>query len=182
MTAGADDSKGQLRLEIESDMDDSLFSSGFHNELASPASTAGSSVRMTGRSSFQRRRGTFEDTEYLIGPVKSIHRRRADPRVSMSTIFHEIFLELKALPGSNDLLHPVNARLVTDYYKIVKKPMDLQQIRTRITANKYELRSQFVTDLVLMLENSRLYNGLGHPITNAATQVRAFLLEFLLIL
>jgi len=49
--------------------------------------------------------------------------------------------------------------------------MDLQQIRARITENKYALRSQFLSDLHLMLENSKLYNGLGHPITNAATQI-----------
>jgi transcription initiation factor TFIID subunit 1 len=172
MNASAEDSSrttNQLRVETENDMDDLLF-----NTLASPASTAGSSIKtpLTAKSGFNaRRRGTFEDTDYLMGPIKSVHRRRADPRVSFSSILNEIFLELKALPGSNDLLQPVNARLVTDYYQIVKQPMDLQQVRTRITENKYELRSQFLSDLGLILNNSTLYNGKIHPITNAATQV-----------
>lgn len=174
-TDSFDDSKmsTQSRLDIDTDLDDSLFSTALLNDLSSPASVT-SSVRtpLTGKSGFHsRRRGTFDDTDYLMGPVKSVHRRRADPRVSMATVLHEIFTELKSLPDSNELLQPVNAKLVKDYYNIVKNPMDLQQIRSRITENKYELRSQFVSDLGLIFKNSELYNGPLHPITMAAKKV-----------
>lgn len=134
----------QLRLDIESDMDDSQFSSsGFRPDLSSPASTIGSSkTPLTARSSFHRRRGTIEEADYLIGPFKTVHRRRADPRVSLGSILDEILIELKSIPGAEHLLYPVNSKKVTDYYNIVKNPMDLLQVRTRISANKYELRSQ----------------------------------------
>ena len=49
--------------------------------------------------------------------------------------------------------------------------MDLQQIRNKITENKYELRSQFMSDLALILNNSKKYNGVFNPITEAAKLV-----------
>lgn len=46
--------------------------------------------------------------------------------------------------------------------------MDLQQIKMKINENKYELRQQFLADIKQMLDNSRLYNGDTHPVTDAA--------------
>jgi hypothetical protein len=107
-----------------------------------------------------KRRGTLDEADYLVGPQKSIHRsKRADPRVSMASIFMEILNELKGLEGSEHFAVPVNVKKVKnklnkylifylkvpDYLDIVKKPMDLQHIRKNVTENKYELRRQFLS-------------------------------------
>ena len=47
---------------------------------------------------------------------RSVHRRRADPRISMATTFHDVFSDFKSVEGSEDLMHPVNAKKVPDYY------------------------------------------------------------------
>lgn len=60
---------------------------------------------------------------------------------------------------------------VPDYYKYIKQPMDLQQIKKKISENKYELRKEFLADIKQMLDNSRLYNGDNHVITEAARKV-----------
>lgn len=184
MTSSADEKTPRLpnsKPEVESDADDSLLSSSgaYRHEVCSPASTAGSSTArtpLTGRS-YSRRRETIDEADYF-GPIKSVHRRRADPRISFATILHDIFNELKNMPGSAQFMHPVTAREAPDYHSIIKTPMDLLQIRTHITANKYELRTQFMVDLALIVENSKLYNGEAHPITASATRVLIFLLEF----
>jgi transcription initiation factor TFIID subunit 1 len=137
---------------------------------ASMASPSASSDTRRG-STVAKRRGTLEEADYLFGPQKSVHRRRADPRVSMSTVLHDIINEVKSVEGAEHLLHPVNAKKVPDYYKVVKSGMDLQQIRKNITENKYELRHQFLADLKQMLDNSRLYNGDNHVITLAARKI-----------
>lgn len=49
--------------------------------------------------------------------------------------------------------------------------MDLQQIKKKISENKYELRRQFLYDIKLIMDNSILYNGGGHPITITAKNV-----------
>ncbi|KAI1718220.1 bromodomain-containing protein [Ditylenchus destructor] len=117
-----------------------------------------------------RRRGTLE-ADYLIGPHKSVQRRRADPRVSMASILHEISNDMLRVQNAEHLVHPVNAKKVPDYYELIKQPMDLQQIRKNISDNKYELRRQFLEDLTLILMNSVTYNGPNHIITHAARHV-----------
>jgi hypothetical protein len=115
-----------------------------------------------------KRRGTLEEADYLVGPQKSVHRRRADPRVSMASLFMEILNEFKGVDGAEHFAFPVNIKKVAgkltyllgnlelsfafqvpDYLNIVKKPMDLQQIRKNITENKYELRRQFLSGMPL---------------------------------
>jgi transcription initiation factor TFIID subunit 1 len=89
----------------------------------------------------------------------------------MATIFHDIFNEIKAIEGAEDLMYPVNAKKVPDYYEIVKKPMDLQQVRKNIAENRYDLRRQLIEDLMQILNNSRAYNGATHEITQAAQKI-----------
>ncbi|KAL3087271.1 hypothetical protein niasHT_020534 [Heterodera trifolii] len=118
-----------------------------------------------------KRRGTIEETDYLMGPLKSVHRRRADPRVSMGSVLMEILNELKNIAGSEHFTFPVNTKKVPDYLEVIKKPMDLQQIRKNVSENKYELRRQFLEDLTQILANSITYNGAAHPITEAAQRM-----------
>uniref|UniRef100_A0AC34FYJ5 Bromo domain-containing protein n=1 Tax=Panagrolaimus sp. ES5 TaxID=591445 RepID=A0AC34FYJ5_9BILA len=132
-------------------------------------------VRPKGRppklTTINRRKSTIDDSataDYLSGPHKSVHRRRADPKVLMSSTLGEIFADLKSVPGSEALMYPVNAKKVPDYYKVITDPMDMQQIKTKITTNSYLLRNNFLTDVGKMLQNSVKYNGETHPITEAA--------------
>uniref|UniRef100_A0A0N5AW64 DUF3591 domain-containing protein n=1 Tax=Syphacia muris TaxID=451379 RepID=A0A0N5AW64_9BILA len=133
-------------------------------------STAGKK-HSTASNSGSRRRSTVDMDDYLYGPQKTVHRRRADPRVTMSTQLNEIYNDVRNLPGTEHLMFPVSAKKVPDYYKYIKQPMDLQQIKKKISENKYELRKEFLADIKQMLDNSRLYNGDNHVITEAARKV-----------
>ncbi|VDM58753.1 unnamed protein product [Angiostrongylus costaricensis] len=124
-----------------------------------------------GVSSTKRRVSTLPEEDYLHGPHKSVQRIRADPKVTMGTLLTEIVTELKSIPGSEHLMFAVNAKKVKDYYDIVKNPMDLQKIKSKIADNKYELRQEFLLDVKRMLDNSRLYNGDNHVITDAAKKM-----------
>uniref|UniRef100_A0A0K0CU91 DUF3591 domain-containing protein n=1 Tax=Angiostrongylus cantonensis TaxID=6313 RepID=A0A0K0CU91_ANGCA len=124
-----------------------------------------------GLSSAKRRVSALPEEDYLHGPHKSVQRIRADPKVTMGTLLTEIVTELKSIPGSEHLMFAVNAKKVKDYYDIVKNPMDLQKIKSKIADNKYELRQEFLLDVKRMLDNSRLYNGDNHVITDAAKKM-----------
>ena len=63
--------------------------------ISSASSTGGGGPFSTGK-----RRGTLDDADYLVGPQKSVQRRRADPRVSMASLLMEILNELKGFEGS----------------------------------------------------------------------------------
>jgi len=49
----------------------------------------------------------------LVGPQKSVQRRRADPRVSMASLLMEILNELKGFEGSEHFAIPVNIKKVS---------------------------------------------------------------------
>ncbi|KAF7637197.1 Bromo domain-containing protein [Meloidogyne graminicola] len=129
--------------------------------ISSTSSGGGPSFSTSGK-----RRGTLDEADYLVGPHKSVQRRRADPRVSMASLLMEILNELKGFEGSEHFAIPV-----PDYLSIIKKPMDLQQIRKNVANNKYELRQQFLSDLTQIIINSSTYNGPNHPITEAARKM-----------
>merc|ERR1719210_1409565 len=77
----------------------------------------------------------------------------------MASIMENILNEMRDLNDTSPFLHPVNGKLVPDYYKIVKKPMDLQTMRDNIRMRKYTSREIFLTDVHQIVKNSELYNG-----------------------
>uniref|UniRef100_A0A1I8BD87 Bromo domain-containing protein n=1 Tax=Meloidogyne hapla TaxID=6305 RepID=A0A1I8BD87_MELHA len=156
-----------------------LTSIGPLSAISSASSTGGGGPFSAGK-----RRGTLDEADYLVGPQKSVQRRRADPRVSMASLLMEILNELKGFEGSEHFAIPVNIKKVPDYLSIIKKPMDLQLIRKNVGNNQYELRQQFLSgkrtvflklilflDLTQIIINSSTYNGPNHPITEAARKM-----------
>lgn len=70
--------------------------------------------------------------DYLKKPTKVANRRRADPVVTLSTILETILNEMREMPNVQLFLQPVNPKLVPDYYAIIRHPMDLQTIRSKL--------------------------------------------------
>ncbi|OMJ15105.1 Bromodomain-containing protein 9 [Smittium culicis] len=54
---------------------------------------------------------------------------------------------------------PVNLNEVTDYLSIVKSPMDLSTMRSKITSNSYSSLSLFANDFKLICDNAMIYNS-----------------------
>ncbi|CAH1777107.1 unnamed protein product [Owenia fusiformis] len=119
----------------------------------------------------RRRAGTTVHCDYLKKPPKQSNRRRADPLISLSSIFENILNEIRELPDTQPFLFPVNTKLVLDYLKIVKRPMDLQAIRESIRDRKYHNRQAFLEDLNQVVENSKLYNGPTSVLTHTAQKM-----------
>uniref|UniRef100_A0A9J2P0D5 Bromo domain-containing protein n=1 Tax=Ascaris lumbricoides TaxID=6252 RepID=A0A9J2P0D5_ASCLU len=161
---GGEPEEGMVHEDDDVDSEDDV--QGIDETLPS-----NSKSRTSVNTNTSRRRSAIDMDDYLYGPQKSVQRRRADPRVSMSIQLNEIFGDLRALPGTEHLMFPVNAKKVPDYYTIIKNPMDMQTIKKKISENKYELRRQFLADIKQMLDNSRVYNGDNHVITETARKV-----------
>ncbi|XP_001360386.2 bromodomain testis-specific protein [Drosophila pseudoobscura] len=60
-----------------------------------------------------------------------------------------------------------------DYHKIVKKPMDLNSIRTRLQAGLYVNADEFVRDVRLMFDNTYLYTTPDHLCHQMAKKLQA---------
>uniref|UniRef100_A0A8C2HS42 Transcription initiation factor TFIID subunit n=1 Tax=Cyprinus carpio TaxID=7962 RepID=A0A8C2HS42_CYPCA len=113
----------------------------------------------------KRRVGTTVHCDYLNRPHKSIHRRRTDPMVTLSSVLECIINDMRDLPNTYPFHTPVNGKLVKDYYKIITRPMDLQTLRENVRKRMYPSREEFRESVELIFKNSATYNGAKHPLT-----------------
>ncbi|XP_021262158.1 transcription initiation factor TFIID subunit 1 isoform X5 [Numida meleagris] len=113
----------------------------------------------------KRRVGTTVHCDYLNRPHKSIHRRRTDPMVTLSSILEGIINDMRDLPNTYPFHTPVNPKVVKDYYKIITRPMDLQTLRENVRKRQYPSREEFREHLELIVKNSATYNGPKHSLT-----------------
>ncbi|XP_039018433.1 transcription factor GTE7-like isoform X2 [Hibiscus syriacus] len=58
-----------------------------------------------------------------------------------------------------------------DYYDIIKKPMDLGTVKSRMAKNFYGSPSEFAADVRLTFNNAMLYNPKGHEVYMLAEQL-----------
>ncbi|XP_053535392.1 transcription initiation factor TFIID subunit 1 isoform X3 [Ictalurus punctatus] len=116
----------------------------------------------------KRRVGSTVHCDYLNRPHKSIHRRRTDPMVTLSSILESIINDMRDHPNTYPFHTPVNSKLVKDYYKIITRPMDLQTLRENVRKRLYPSREEFRESVELIVKNSATYNGAKHPLTQVA--------------
>ncbi|XP_032886507.1 transcription initiation factor TFIID subunit 1 isoform X2 [Amblyraja radiata] len=116
----------------------------------------------------RRRVGTTVHCDYLNRPHKSIHRRRTDPMVTLSSILEGVINEMRDLANTYPFHTPVNAKVVKDYYKIITKPMDLQTLRENVRKRMCHSREEFRELVELIVKNCATYNGVKHPLTQIA--------------
>lgn len=64
-----------------------------------------------------------------------------------------------------------------NYHEIVKNPMDLLTIKSKVT--QYQSLASFIGDFDLMIHNARLFNTLNHPVVRAGEALRAVLFRLL---
>ncbi|XP_053555078.1 transcription initiation factor TFIID subunit 1 isoform X2 [Bombina bombina] len=121
----------------------------------------------------KRRVGSTVHCDYLNRPHKSIHRRRTDPMVTLSSVLESIINDMRDMANTYPFHSPVNAKLVKDYYKIVINPMDLQTLRENVRKRMYPSREEFREQVELIVKNSILYNGPKHSLT----QISQMMLE-----
>ena len=114
--------------------------------------------------------GTTLHCDYLKHQ-KTSSRRRADPVVTLSSIFEQIINEMRDIPGTQLFNAPVKTKHAPDYYNIIKNPMDLQTMREKARKRQYSSREPFLVDINQILENSNVYNGAKSVLTLAAQKM-----------
>ncbi|KAF2722155.1 histone acetyltransferase GCN5 [Polychaeton citri CBS 116435] len=66
---------------------------------------------------------------------------------------------------------PVNEDEVPDYYSVIKEPMDLSTMESKLDKDKYEGVEDFVKDVLLIVRNCKRYNAEGTPYAKAANKI-----------
>ncbi|GAA5986323.1 hypothetical protein JCM11641_002044 [Rhodosporidiobolus odoratus] len=78
-------------------------------------------------------------------------------------------------PSSWAFANPVNAEEVTDYYTVIKEPMDLATMETKLEANSYDTLEKFLYDAKLVFNNCRQYNDSGSNYVKNANKLETYL-------
>ncbi|OWZ16632.1 Transcription initiation factor TFIID subunit 1 [Phytophthora megakarya] len=94
---------------------------------------------------------------YAKGAIKQSRSRM--PVEHVNNALEVVVQRLLEMPESELFRVPVDADTVRNYYQIVKQPMDLSTIRRKIEAKEYDSMREFVKDLELIVNNSRIFNG-----------------------
>lgn len=70
-------------------------------------------------------------------------------------------------------LSPVDpvAQNIPNYHKIIKSPMDLGTVRSRLTQGQYENSKEFEADIRVIFQNCYKFNGPGHAVSQMAKQL-----------
>uniref|UniRef100_A0A8V5GLN1 Uncharacterized protein n=1 Tax=Melopsittacus undulatus TaxID=13146 RepID=A0A8V5GLN1_MELUD len=108
----------------------------------------------------------------LRSPSASTSSRSPLPGRSRSTEI--ILMEMEAHEDAWPFLEPVNPRLVPGYRRIIKNPMDLGTMRTRLLRGGYSCPSQFASDALLVFDNCRTFNEDESAVGRAGRSLRRF--------
>jgi hypothetical protein len=90
-----------------------------------------------------------------------------------------ILRELRAKDTNKWFSSPVDAEALglTDYFGVVKNPMDLGTVQMKIDAKRYKDFDDCIEDMRLTFVNALMYNPRGSPVYRAATDLTSFLEE-----
>ena len=116
-------------------------------------------------------------------PVPAVYVRRAwtrldaDPSV-LPTFLGELLEEVKAHEDAWPFAAPVDARDVPDYYQIIRDPMDLSTVATRLAGSDtgrpfYTTLDLFVADVRRIFANCRIYNAADTVYSKLASRCEA---------
>ncbi|CAI2175822.1 3081_t:CDS:10 [Funneliformis geosporum] len=78
-------------------------------------------------------------------------------------------------PYAYPFYEPVDAEKlgVPDYYKVIKQPMDLATINSKLENDQYASAEEFEDDIRLMFRNCYTYNGVGSEVYNMGKTLEA---------
>lgn len=102
-------------------------------------------------------------------------KRRNDPQLQWALRTLKGFeASSKTFDLVSPFLYDVNLLIngIPDYAQIIKKPIDLNIIKSRLEEGIYEEFSQVDDDVKLMVSNALAYNAPGDPVALAANQVK----------
>ncbi|XP_070141359.1 nucleosome-remodeling factor subunit NURF301 isoform X2 [Drosophila kikkawai] len=106
------------------------------------------------------------EAEFIDEYVCPECQRKTDANsANMKTLTANEIQELKALikqiqvhKSAWPFMEPVDPEEAPDYYKVIKEPMDLKKMESKLDANAYTKLAEFIGDMTKIFDNCRYYN------------------------
>jgi hypothetical protein len=96
-------------------------------------------------------------------------------------LINELITSKKCQTFTWPFLEPVDVENLNlyDYYDIIKEPMDLGTIKRKMEARQYANPEEIRTDILLMCNNSFLYNPADQVVHKMGKQLQVFILNYI---
>ncbi|KAL5054469.1 hypothetical protein RYX36_035151 [Vicia faba] len=107
-------------------------------------------------------------------PFPARELKRSQPEVGdLMKACGQILMKLRKNKSSWIFNNPVDVTAfgIHDYFEIIKHPMDLGTVKTKLAQNAYSLPEDFAYDVRLTFNNALTYNPKGHDVNTAAMQL-----------
>lgn len=113
-----------------------------------------------------------KDIDYSSKPTT----RRKDPEIQFCAEVLRVLMDPKQFNVNSAFLAPVDpvALGIPTYFSVIKKPMDLSTIESKMNKGEYTLAKQFQSDMELMLNNCFKFNGPGTPVHDQGKSLKSF--------
>ncbi|CCL98021.1 uncharacterized protein FIBRA_00014 [Fibroporia radiculosa] len=92
-------------------------------------------------------------------------------------VLTKLIVQIKKKDDYAFFLHPVDTSQVAGYTDVVKRPMDLGTMTTKVERGKYRSLEEFADDLRLVTTNAKLFNPPGTIYHTEAERIEAWGLE-----
>ncbi|KAK0568064.1 histone acetyltransferase [Tilletia horrida] len=94
-------------------------------------------------------------------------------------LMRHVLIEMGNHASAWPFLNPVNGDDVPDYYDVIKNPMDLSTMESKLENNQYAFIEDLVADAQLIFDNCRRYNPPASPYAKSANKLEKFLKDHL---
>ncbi|XP_017073357.1 bromodomain adjacent to zinc finger domain protein 1A [Drosophila eugracilis] len=94
-----------------------------------------------------------------------------------SAALYDLLEQIMKHKAAWPFLRPVLTSEVPDYHKIIKTPMDLAKIKSKLNMGSYQLNEELLSDIQLVFRNCDLYNVEGNEIYDAGCQLERFVID-----
>ncbi|KAG1675364.1 Bromodomain adjacent to zinc finger domain protein 2B [Nymphon striatum] len=106
-----------------------------------------------------------------VKQTKQSEKRKLNKLISL---LNKVVSELENHDDAWPFLLPVNTKQFTTYKKIIKKPMDLSTVKTRLQDGQYKCKEDFIQDVTLIFDNCETFNEDDSPVGKAGHILRSF--------
>uniref|UniRef100_A0A2M4BEU5 Putative bromodomain-containing protein n=2 Tax=Anopheles marajoara TaxID=58244 RepID=A0A2M4BEU5_9DIPT len=86
----------------------------------------------------------------------------------------ELIMQIQQHKSAWPFLEPVDQNEAPDYYRVIKEPMDLRKIESKIETRSYQMLSEFIGDMTKIFDNCRFYNPKESSFFRCAESLESF--------
>ncbi|XP_036323316.1 bromodomain adjacent to zinc finger domain protein 1A [Rhagoletis pomonella] len=104
-------------------------------------------------------------------------RRTGDHLPLNSAALYELLDDVMKHQDAWPFTRPVSQAEVPDYHKIIKTPMDLAKVKSKLNMGAYQLNEEVMKDIQLIFRNCDEYNVKGNEIYTAGCTLENYVIE-----